>query len=408
MSQSGLLGAVCFEVESGSLVGEDIDTTATLRFPVLDQVDVSGLIHERIAPNRVEQYLNAGSTWIQGTMEGTFKTRSYLFGHGSSTTGSVSETAYEAILADVIGDGAVVAASGTTLTGGTANVPTTTASGTYSAGGLAFVGARGDTDGEGQAYAIASHTTNSLTLLTDLAGAPQNGAVLSSGHMIYTLESPTTASPATYRFLLQTSSLQYLCHGCCATSWSIVGMGPNELPIIEITWQVAWWEYKAGTFPSAVSTVTSNPAKSAGGSLWVNDKGTSTNATRGTMRSFTYEVSGGMEILRGPGGVNQYQTIIGYRRVPAQHKISWVEDADAATTSPVVPEWTAAKHVLLSHSLSNGSRLAFYWPNVCPSDNKPVQFVDQNLNRLRFTGMAYTNTVTTSALTLSAFRMLSA
>ena len=73
-----------------------------------------------------------------------------------------------------------------------------------------------------------------------------------------------------------------------------------------------------------------------------------------------------------------------------------------------MPEWTSAKQVLYTLNTSDGKRVAMYMPNVCPAEDKPAQFVDSNLNRIRFTGYAYTNDVTTNDLTLSAFRMLSA
>lgn len=405
MSHPGALGAITYSVESSW--AEDVDTTDTLRIPVLGQVDASGLIHKKIAPERVQQYLQGGDSWILGTMEGTFKIRSYLTGHGSSTAGATSITAYETYLGKVIGNAAVVASAGTTLTGGTANIPTTTASGTFSAGGLCFVGALGDGDGGGQAYAISSHSATNLTLLTDLAGAPVSGAALYSGTMIYPYETPTSTSVTGHRFLLQTANLQYLCHGCYPMSYSITGQGPGEIPIIEVTWGVSWWEYKASTFPNTTSTDASNPAANAAGSLFVNTVGTSTNATR-TFRSFSLECTIGMEVLRGPGGVNQYQDIVGARRTPNQYKVTWTEDADAATTTPVLPGYgtsTNRKHVLWTGSTSDGSRVAMYFPNVCIS-NVATQRVDQNLNRLTIEGMAHTSSVTTNDLTLSAFRML--
>lgn len=402
MSNPSSLGSITYEVEISC--GEDIDTTATLRIPNTLAVDTSGLLHHKYPSERVQQYMNAGDKWIKGTMEGEFKTRTWLTGHGSSTAGAVTVTAYETWLGLVFGNvGAAYA--GTTLTGGTANIPTTTASGTHPAGGLTFIGALGDTDGEAQAYAIATHSAQNLTLLTNLRGSPQNGATMSGGLMFYPYEVPTSSAVTTLRFLLQTANYQYLCHGCAPVSYVISGLGPTERPSIEVTWKVAWFEYKASTFPSTVTGNTDNPAGNAAGSLWVNDVGTATNANR-TYHSISLECTIGMEILRGPGGYNQYQDIIGYRRTPNQFKLSWVEAAEAATTSPTLPGWETAKHVLLTLSIADGSRVALYFPNVCPADPTPVQFADQNLNRIRFTGMCHTGSTTTNDLTLSAWRML--
>jgi hypothetical protein len=406
MSNTGLLGSATYEVET--LVGETTTTTATYRAPHIGQIDVSGLVHNRMEPGHVEQYLNAGRSWILGTMEGQFKLKFDLTGHGSSTAGAVSITPRETLMGRIIGN-ASAAVAGTTLTGGTANIPTTTASGTHLAGGLTFIGALGDGDGDGQAYAISTHTAQNLTLLTDLRGAPVNGAALSGGVMLYPYEISTSSAVTTTRWLLQTANLQYLCHGCAPIAYSITGTGPAGRPQIEVTFQVAWWEYRSSTFPNTTSSDTFQPSANAAGSLFVQDKGTTSNVAGAgcrTFHDFQVDVTVGMEILRGPGGYNQYQDIVGYRRTPTKVKLTWTEAADAATTTPVLPEWTSAKHVLWSNCPADGKRIAAYFPNVCPAENKPVQFVDQNLNRLRFTGYAYTNDVTTNDLTLSCMRWL--
>jgi hypothetical protein len=404
MANPSSLGSICYEVEA-SFADPAVDTAATFRIPTLGPVDASGLTHPRIDPNRTQQYRGGGEAWIQGTMGGTITTETYLFGFGSSTSGATAITAYQTWLGIIFGNAAVSAASGTTLTGGTAAIPTTTASGTFSPGSLAQIGALGDGDGNGQVYAIGTHSALNLNLLTALAGAPVNGAVLYSGTMVYPSSSPTATTISSVRMLVQTANLQYLCKGCVPVSWEITGSNPAEQPRLRTTWAVAWWKEVAPTFPSTVATDTSNPASVASGSLWVNDVGTATNATR-TCFNFQLSTSIGVELLRGPGGGNPHQDIIGARRTVDDYTISWTESADAATTSPVLPNWVTAKHVLYTLNATNGKCVAFYFPNVCPADPKPVQFADQNLNRLRFTGKPYTSSTTTSDLTLSRFRML--
>ena len=411
MANPGLLGSATYEVES--TWGEDVDTTTTLRIPSIGAIDVSGLVHKKVNPNRTQQTMQGGDGWILGTQEGQFTIKSYLMGRGSTTAGAHAISTYESYLGKVIGNATQVASAGTTLTGGTANIPLTTASGTFAPGALAFVGALGDTDGEGQAYAISTHSGTSLTLLTDLRGAPVNGAVLYSGTMLYPVETATSSAVTGHRFLLQTANLQYLCHGCYPLSYTISGLNPGELPTIDVTWGVSWWEYKASTFPNTTATDSANPAATAAGSLYVNTVGTTTNSAGAACRvyrSFSLECTIGMEVLRGPGGVNAYQDIVGARRTPNQYKVTWTEDADAATTTPVIPGYgtaTSSKHILLTCSTADGSRIAMYFPKVCP-DVVAIQKMDQNLNRVTFSGMAYSSAVTTSDLTLSAWRMLSA
>jgi hypothetical protein len=408
MSNTGLLGAICYEQETAT--GEIATTAATYRIPHIGSVDISKLTQKRIEPGHVEQYMNAGRSWILGGFDGQFETLMDLTGHGSSTAGAGSITARETFLGKIIGGvGSYVA--GTTLTGGTANIPTTAASGTHPAGGLTFIGALNDGDGDGQAYLISSHTAQNLTLLTDLRGAPVNGAAMSGGVMHYTPEAATGGSYIGQRFLLQTANLQVMAHGCAPVAWSLMGLGPAGRPQIKTTWQVARWAYRNDTFPNATASDTFLPTTVTAGSLWVQDKGTTSNvggAACRTVTDFQIDVTQGMEIIRAPGGYVAGQEIRDYKRTPSKFKVSWVEAADAATTTPVVPNWTNPKTLVYTLNTTDGKRVAMGLPNVCPAEDVPAQFVDGNLNRIRFTGYAYTNDVTTNDLTLSAFRMLSA
>lgn len=403
MGNPSALGEINWEVESA--FGEDIDTVATHKLSLCAPVDTSGIVHEMVDPQRTVQYRGDVGDWIRGTHNATFKTKSYLTGHGSVTTGAITISSYETLLGYVFGN-AVTTATGSTLTGGTVNIPTTTDSATLDPGDLCFIGALGDGDGNGQCYAVSTHSTTNLTLLTNLQGAPLNGAVRYGGTTIYPNSSPTQTSVTTVRMQLATANLQYLCHGCHPTAVTISGLNPKEVPTIEITWQAAWYEYKASTFPSTVTGDSYNPASNAGGSLFVNDVGTATSALR-TYRNFTIEYNPGIISLRGPGGVNAYQDIVGCVRGMDSCTVSWTEDADAATTSPVLPLQAIAgtrKHALLTLSTADGSRVAFYWPSLRPQVI-PAQEAEQDLNRLRAKYAAGVGPTNTSALTLSKMRM---
>lgn len=404
MANPGSLGAITYETEA--TFGVDTTTFTTYRLPIIAPVDASGLVHNKIDSERVVQYRNDGSVWILGTMGGSFKTKLHLPGHGSTTASSVTLTSLETLLGYVFGNAAASASSGTTFTGGTATATTTTASGTFSAGSIGFAGVLGDARGGGQAFALATHVTTTGTMLTALGGSPSNGDVMYSGVTIYPNENPTSTTVQSLRMLLQTANLSYECHGVYPTAVSISGLNPGELPTIEVTWAVAWWRYSTSTFPSTVSTESNNPAPVAGGSMFINDVGTATRATR-TFRNFTIEYTLGMETLKGPGGVNAYQDIVGCRRTPDKCKVTWSEDADANTASPVLPGYgtgTTLKHILYSSGATIGARIAIYMPRVAVT-NVAIQKVDQNLNRLTCEGMAYTGTTTTNDLTLSFFRL---
>jgi hypothetical protein len=188
---------------------------------------------------------------------------------------------------------------------------------------------------------------------------------------------------------------------------TISGLGLGGLPQIEITWGVSWWRYSTATFPSAVSSSNANynPAPvNATGLLHVQDVGTVTRNAR-TFRDFTIDYKLGIEPLMGPGGVNANQVVVGARRTVDQIGVSWVEDADANTTSPVLPGYgtgTTSKVVCFTASTTAGSAVGILLRSVCIT-NIPLQMIDQNLNRLKISGMAYTGATTTNDLTLSAF-----
>ena len=406
MSNPASLLEINYEAETAC--GEDVDTVATYKLHLREPVDTVSLTQKKIDPATVVQYRGDMGDWILGTFEPTFKTKLALVGHGSTTVGAITITALETLLGIVFGN-AVTTATSTTLTGGTATVPLTTDSGTLDPGDLCYIGALGDGDGEGQCYPVSTHSTTSLTLLVDLQGAPVNGAVRYGGTTIYPSSAATSTTMTSVRMAIATGNMQYLVHGCAPTAVAISGLNPGEIPMVDITWQGAWYEYKNATFPSAVASDTFNPAATAAGSLVVNTIGTATNSasTRRIYRDLTLEYDLGTIIHRGPGGYNAYQDIVGYRRGTDSCTLSWTEDADATTTTPVIPGFgtaTARKHAMLTLSTSDGSRVAMYWPSLRVT-NVPAQSVVNGINSFKIECMACVGPATTSALTLSKMRI---
>lgn len=410
MAGPSALGAIEYAAETA--FAEVSATFDGHRLPILGAVDASGLTHEKQAPDRVEQYRQGGSQWVLMGQGGSFTVKMDLCGHGTTTAGSPTLDAIETYLGYVFGNAALSATASTTLTGGTATVPTTTASGTFSAGSLCRIGTGGlsaDARGGGQFHAIGTHSTTNLNLLTGMGAAGNNGDELCPAVNIYPSETPSTGLNGTapgLRFRLLTANLQYACHGCFPTAVSLTGLNSGERPQIEVTWQVARWSAVSATFPSALSSNQYNPAPIAAGSLFVNDVGTATRAVR-TYRNFSIDYTLGMEPLLGPGGTSIYQSVVGCRRTVDSIKVSWTEDADAATTTPVLQGYgtgTTSKHVLWTGSVTAGSAIGIYLPKVCIT-NVPVQKMDGNLNRLTIEGQAYTGPTTTNDLTASAFRL---
>lgn len=406
MSRNSQLGAVLYNTESSW--GEDSTTFGT-RLSVLDSVDVTGLTQSKIEPGRVFQHRNEGFQKISGPMGGTFKTKLWLV-HGSATTGATSLNALETLLGYVFGAAAVSAASGTTLTGGTATVPTTTASGTFSAGALCRVGADADTRGNGQWYAISTHTTTTLTLLNALNGSPTNGDVLYSAATISTLERPSTDGLMTgLRFLIQTSNLRFECHGCWASAVSFGGLNAGEAPFIDVTWSCSWWRYEASsTFPVSTAMETFVPQVAARGSLHVSAVGTATRSLRSTVRSVSLDYTLGRAPQMGVNGVNQYQTVTGCIRTADDITFNWEEDAETASASPALANiWdgSTAYQVMYTHNNTATGSLGIYLPVCWPANDRPTQMAGDGVNRVKLSLKAHTTTTTTGDLTLSAFRM---
>jgi hypothetical protein len=413
MSNLALSGAICWEAETAgaynpaTLTGwaEPVDTWATDRVAVLESIDISGLTHDVLAPNRVTQYRNDGTPYILGVKGGSFKTKMYWTGHGSTMVGSPTINARENFIARAFGVAAALSAtSSTTLTGGTAAVPTTTASGTFSAGSLCRIGALGDGDGDGQMYPVTTHTTTTLTLRGALNGAPVNGAVLYPVVQYAIPESPTGGAISGTRFLIQTANHQVKVRGAFPMQIVISGQNPGELPTIEITWGVSWWDYTSQTFPSTTSSAAAffNPATTTNGSLNLQLVGTTTRALR-DYRGLTITHTLGIVPREGPGGANLGQKIIGATRVPDDIQVEWTEDADAASATPGVPSLslTSFYHIEFTGSSADGSAYGWAMPKACLM-NRPTQRNEGGINVISPRFKAHTSTVTTSALTLAA------
>jgi hypothetical protein len=408
VSNPSARGAIVFEAE-GSF-GEDVTTFAGGRVPHVGKIDLSGLKHEKIDSQRLAQRRQDGTQWILGTQTGTFKTKFYLTGHGTTTSGATTVNAIvETLLGKVFGNVAASAAAGSTFTGtGTAVAPATTASGTFSAGSLCRAGAPNDGRGNGQFLPVSTHAATTLNLLLAMDNPPSAADVLYSAVNVYPSEDPINGTAvSSIRLLVQTTNLQYELHGCFASAIAIGGLNPGEIPYAEITWTVAWWRYSIATFPSAVTTETFQPAPNAAGSLVVQDVGTTTRAKR-TYRKFELTYKLGVVALEGSNTVSPYQTIVGARRTVDEITVSWVEDSDSpATTTPVLPGFATAttfKQLMLTLNSVAGKAVGIYLSNVCVTE-VPIQFDDAEINRLKITGMAYTAPTTTNDLTASAFRM---
>jgi hypothetical protein len=399
MSHTDVLGSITYESEASW--GEDVNTYVTHRIPNLTPVDVSGLTQAKMAPEFTEQYRGAGHAYIKGVMGGSFKTIMHLAGHGATMVGSPTIDAVETFLGRVFGNVALSATASTTLTGGTAAVPITTASGTFSAGGLCRVGVLGDGDGDGQMYPIDTHVTTTLTLGAALRGAPVNGAVLYPVVQLHTSSAPTTSAITGTRFEIMTANTQYRCHGCYPMAVSISGLNPSETPRIEVTWGVSWWTDAASTtFPSAVTSNRYLPAPVAAGSLHVQAVGTTTRQEF-VYRSLSLDINLGVVALKGPGGANAYQDTVGAMRSGEESwSIGFTLDAEAAGTTTLA-DWGRSevnRFMMITFGTTDGKAVGIKLSKVC-STTVPVRIGDGGINRVRFEGMCHTSDTLTTELT---------
>lgn len=411
MSRSSANGAVEYAVETASTGWAEASAVFGSRLAVLGEVDVSGLEHAKVDAQRTVQYVNDGTMPVRTTMGGTFKTDIWLPGHGSTTAGVVALEEHEDVLGYVVGNAASTG-TGTTASGSptVTSIPTAAANG-LTPGGIVFPGSLGDAGGDGQAAVVATHAGSVLALLTALGAAPAAAAVIASSVMIHPTESPTAAALAlrSMRLRALSANQHYSMHGCWPQQLTLSGFNPGEIPRASVTWGVSRWSAAAATFPSAVAVDAFNPAPSAGGSLFVQARGTATRQTY-KCRSFELNVDLGIKPVKGPGGVDGSQDTIGAVRGPQVVTVTFTVDAEDATATPTWGgRWDSDSqfyHLLFNaNGAATGKRVAIYLPNCCIVDRKPVQMSADGVNRERITMRAYTGPTATSELTLSAWRL---
>lgn len=395
---------VAWDIESASTAwAEDVDTMSySLR--LAEPIDVSGITRRSLAPDRVVSVRNDGTKATLGPWDINFSFSVWLTGRGSSSAGAVTLTDLYRLIGHAIGTSAVAASSGTTLTGGTVNIPTTTASGTFSAGGITFLGTLGDGDGNGQAHAIATHSTTNLTLLTNMQGAPVNGAAMLAPDLAYTDSSACTMTGL--RFRIETADLQWIVHGCVITGIQITQTNPGENPRITFNVRGSWADYKAASFPTANPAAPTVPkiTHNASGSCFLNDVGTATSALI-ALRQWSIDIGLGISVIEGGQGVDANQTITGATRTPDTITVSATVDGLGADTTPFYADkWDAntSQHMLVTFQSGDGGACAIYLRNLCWTGNRPAQTSTNGRNTIPLQFMAYNGSTTTTPLTRAA------
>ena len=399
---SSALHDAAWDIETNGTTAwaEDVDTM-TYALRLAEPFDPSGITRRSFAPDRVVGVRNDGTKMTPGTWDINFSCSCWWTGRGSSSSGAVTLTDLYRLIGHALGASAVAASAGSTLTGGTVNIPTTTASGTWSAGGIVFLGTLTDGDGCGQAHAIATHSAQNMTLLTNMQGAPVNGAVMYAADLAYTAASAGAITGLRFRF--ETANLQWVIHGCVVTGISISQTNPGETPRVTFTCRGTWAEYKAASFPTAspAAPTANKVSHNASGSCFLGTIAVATSSLV-QLRQLAINIALGVAVKEGGQGANANQTITGATRTPDSVTVDATIDAPAATTTPVYADlWEAntSQHMLVTFQSGDQNAVAAYLRNLCWTSNRPSQSTMNGLNVVSLQFMAYNGTTTTNDLT---------
>lgn len=405
-SKSSALGALLYETETN--FGETTTTTATRLRPI-GPVSYD-LTHAGSKIDILRQRPHEGVPYVRGPMGGTVSFTLNLTGLGATAAGAAPASALATFLGTVFGTTATGLATGDTISGpGTASVPTTTGASGVTAGGMVRLGAKKDARGDGQWYAVGTHSSNNLTLLTAAPATLSNGDVVYASRMVYPSSTPGTYETlSSIRMRFQSAQQQYVCHGCYPTAAEF-SVEIGQIPTVRLTYAVAWWEEVNDTFPSATSVQDYAAAPVTGGSMFINAVGT---VTRNTVvaRSVSWTVALNNASEMGVGGYDEHQAMVGCNRGPSSVMVEMVVDSEAAGTNTygalydVSENSRVNRHALYSMSIGDGRAVGVYWPNLTQVE-MPTQFDDGGVLRRRLKFEALTGTTTTSDLTMSPWRL---
>lgn len=395
------LGAVLFNTESS--FAEDSATFGTRLLPV-NAIDVSGLNLGREEISILQQRGHEGISGVNTTFEASFTIELLLTGHGGATTGALTATDLATLLGHAIGN-LNTSQVGTTATGtGTANAFGVNG-GTIANHGLIRVGSLADARGNGQFAAVSVSSGGTVTLLTDLAGAPDAADVVYVAQFVHPSETaanlPTVQS---LRFRLITSNEHYDCHGCFPTAISFSGLNAGEVPKVSITYTAARFDSGNETFPDATAHGAKDGAVIAGGSFFANQVGVATRQTF-ALRDFGVTFNLENAVLRGPGGVAANQVITGVCRTKLNTTISATFDAEATGTQTFYDAYKAGEywHALWTGSVEDGKAIGMYWPRLKFVAPLPVQSDMDGLNRVKVMWESLTSADTVNELSLANF-----
>lgn len=414
MSRTPEIGTALFNTEAS---WAEVSTTFGTRVQTIGTIDVSKLEQAKLTPEYTTQLRNEIMPGVNGVFGGEFEIEMRLTGHGSTTAGAITLNALETLLGIFLGAVAASRTAGGTLAtaGGTVTELNVAAVNGYNAGGPVRLGSIGDGRGGGQFSWLSAHSTSVITLLHAIAAALNANDVVYNPAVAYTLENPTASmavTPTRWRFL--SGNLQYDCRGCYPKAITITGLSPSEEPTVKFRFGVSYFIDQAVAMPDATSVQTFPHAAVSCGSLFMNSYGTSTRDATSNVTTFrkfelTYEL--GISARMGGGGLYANQVVVNAIRTRDKGTVSFVMDAPDATATPdLVTKWTANSplHLAYTWSAEDGKAGGLYLPYVVPDGPRPVQFDQDGINSLRFTGRFGSDRTKTTDLERSALRVAQA
>lgn len=370
--------------------GEDIDTmTSAQVYPITQRIDFSSVARAMIDSPRVVTYKDEKPRGIPDAWrDASFELDLELTGHGSATTGSISETALGELAAWAIG-AALSPAAGTTCTAtGTDVALTTAASATFPVGSMFRAGVKGDARGNGQWDSVVTHVLTTLTALFALDAAPVNADVVYTAQTIYTTSSAANGDITSKRFRALSPNFQAVLHGCFPKAWKLSGLGPGEVPHLTITVGVSWAEPISATFPDAVSTApwTYNPTVVAAGSVVLQAYGTASPRTVVEARSVTIDVTMGINVEMGYAGANGAQIVTGAKRGPDMIKVTAILPAGSPSATPAYYDAFAATtpyQMMLSLNVGPTQAVGVLLRRLIWTGKQPMQINHNGLNAVQ-------------------------
>lgn len=371
------------------------------RIPVLS-CDVT-LEQERMSDNSLQNRQNESRPGYLGIRSASLTFETYLPGHNSTSSGSLTETWVQDLLSDALGGGSVDQAGTTVNAASSATSVTFTSTTNYAVGEMVRIGAKGDGRADGQAGVLAT-VASPCTFLTAFPGTPSGSDVIYAGQMSWPTETPS----ASKRFCVawdDTSGAAYHLMGGQLSGLALT-ITPGQLPTIKWTYQFAYWA-KSTTDLSAIALESCNTQPVAGGSVFIQTVGTTTRAVY-SPAEMTLEIDLGLAPKLGPAaGQASYANINGWTRtrcVPtftmvAPWATTWDSTYDADGSA------TTHQHILVTLSTGDGSRnAAFYMPRAYIVSPKPTVTENNSQVYQTISWRGREGTVTTNDLTRSAIR----